>query len=169
MQAMMGAITYENWIAHTRQIQAGNKSITVAVSDQATLDYITEEPLDDQSRLRLRSGTGKNYLEGRRMILCSKPVERETMTTYRGSSLIVTLKANSLAIREKRPGMRIPSSQFEISYTAIFELAMKLEARRAEADKPKRRLWWDSPDSPGRRFRSVRDPGLHGSSCPRSP
>lgn len=46
MSAMMGEIPYTNWLAHTRQISAGSKSIIVAVPDQQTLDYIEGELLD---------------------------------------------------------------------------------------------------------------------------
>jgi len=63
-------------------------------------------------------------------LLRSKPVTRRTAALYRRRALIVCLEAHGLTVRESGRRDRVP-----ISYEAVYEAAMKIRARQAQADK----------------------------------
>lgn len=64
------------------------------------------------------------------MTLATKPVTRETATTYRGRALVATINARHLELREK--GRR---DVLSVDYATIYEFALKLRWRRAQAEK----------------------------------
>ena len=63
-------------------------------------------------------------------LLNSKPVTRETLTAYKGRALVATLNKKYLSLREK--GRR---DTLDVSYDAIYELALKLRWRKLQAEK----------------------------------
>lgn len=65
----------------------------------------------------------------------ASPVTRETNATYRRRPLIVTVTGHLLVMREK--GRRL---KFDVSIDAVYDLAMKLQARAAREEKKARRL-----------------------------
>jgi hypothetical protein len=56
------------------------------------------------------------------------PTRRETSAEHRGRRLIVTLHPHFLTIGEKR------RDAFAVPYDAVYELALKLEARRTREE-----------------------------------
>ncbi len=58
------------------------------------------------------------------------PVTRETCATYRHRALVVTITGYVLEIREKGRKTRI-----EVPIDAVYDLGMKLKARRDRAEK----------------------------------
>lgn len=64
----------------------------------------------------------------------TRPVVRETSALYRGRPLIVELHAGYMILRPK--GRR--TERYTLDYGAAFELAAKIEARRAAAEQPRK-------------------------------
>lgn len=67
-------------------------------------------------------------------IKADKPLRRETDTIYRRRALVIELGPRTITIREK--GRR---SGVSVSYDAVYDLGRKLEWKKLQAEKAKKK------------------------------